>query len=349
MGTKNTSALVIEFLRENNFTNQISVVDGQPGCGKTLFSNIIQSFQRAEIFNYVFELEFIIKLHKFEKISNDATDSLIKMLVDHKIYQNMMSRDVNFRYNDLSSVFKNPYPFRYFRRMFSAGDRSIPEKIIKTNPILNLTCHDLLFYSDILFKNLGNRLSFFEIIRHPLYMIKQQHINVKELEKSPRDVQLKFKYKDQELPYYAFGCEEEYYAASEIDKAVIIMKNLTKKNNLKRIELKKKENFLTVPFEQFVTSPNTFLSKICKILKTSYGSKTIRILKKNKVPRIKVEDGIDLPIYRIMGWQPPIKDLTIKDELTSRRNYAINNGISNRYLEELDMMSEDYIKNYSWF
>jgi len=244
---------VVEFSRKNNFTNQISIVDGQPGCGKTLFSNIIQSFQRAEIFNYVFELEFIIKLHKFEKISNDAIDSLIKMLVDHKIYQNMMSRDVNFRYND------------------------------------------------------------------------------------------------QELPYYAFGCEEEYFAASEIDKAVIIMKNLTKKNNLKRIELKKKENFLTVPFEQFVISPNAFLSKICNILKTSYGSKTIRILKKNKVPRIKVEDGIDLPIYRIMGWQPPIKNLTIKDELAFRRNYAINNGISNRYLEELDMMSEDYIKNYSWF
>ena len=42
-------------------------------------------------------------------------------------------------------------------------------------------------------------------------------------------------------------------------------------------------------------------------------------------------------------------ELTIKDELASRRNYAVNNGISNRYLEELDMMSEDYIKNYSWF
>ncbi len=340
---------MIDLIREYNFSNQILIIDGQPGCGKTLFSDIIQSLRRVEIFNYAFELEFIIKLHKFEKISNDAVDSLVKMLVDHKIYQNMMGRDVNFRYSDLSSVFKNPYPFRYFKRIFSEGDRSIPEKIIKNNPILNLTCHDLLFYSDILFKNLGNRLSFFEIIRHPLYMLKQQHINVQELEKNSRDIQLKFKYKDQELPYYAFGCEEEYYAATEIDKAVIIMKNLTKKNNLKRIKLKEKENFLTVPFEQFVISPNTFLSKICNILKTSSGSKTTRILKKNKVPRIKVEDGIDLPIYRIMGWQPPIKDLTIKDELASRRNYAVNNGISNRYLEELDMMSEDYIKNYSWF
>ena len=349
MGIEKSSILVREFLREDNFTNQISIIDGQPGCGKTLFSNIMQSFQRVEIFNYAFELEFIIKLHKFEKISNDAADSLIKMLVDHKIYQNMMGRDVNFRYNDLSSVFKNPYPFRYFKRIFSEGDRSIPEKNIKNNPILNLTCHDLLFYSDILFKNLGNRLSFFEIIRHPLYMLKQQHINVQELEKNSRDIQLKFKYKDQELPYYAFGCEQEYYSASKIDKAVIVMRNITKKNNLKRIELKKRDNFLTVPFEQFVISPNAFLSQIYNMLGTSFGSKTNKILRKNKVPRLKVEDGIDLPIYRIMGWQPSVKSSTIKEELEFRRKYAINNNISNRYLEELDIMSEDYIKNYSWF
>ena len=88
---------------------------------------------------------------------------------------------------------------------------------------------------------------------------------------------------------------------------------------------------------------------MCNLLDTSFGSKTNKILKKNKVPRLKVEDGIDLPIYRIMGWQPPVKKSTIKEELETRRKYAINNGISNKYLKELDIMSEDYIKNYSWF
>ena len=133
---------------------------GPPGCGKTLLSAIIAALDRVELLNYAFEIEFICRLYKLSKIDEDAAVSLIRMFTDHKLYQTMMGRETNFRYSDLSSVFKNPHPWRYFRRIFQEGDIVIPDRIRKERPILNLTSHDLLSAAEPVFSALGDRLVF---------------------------------------------------------------------------------------------------------------------------------------------------------------------------------------------
>ena len=52
----------IKVERSNNLANNIVIIDGQPGCGKTLFSKIITSFKRVEILNYAFDIEYIARL-----------------------------------------------------------------------------------------------------------------------------------------------------------------------------------------------------------------------------------------------------------------------------------------------
>ena len=201
----------IKVERSNNLANNIVIIDGQPGCGKTLFSTIISSFKRVEILNYAFDIEYIARLFSINKIKEDAAISLILMFADLKLYQTMMGRETNFRYSDLSSVFKNPYPLRYFKRIFSNGDKDVPSKIKKDNPILSLTTHNLLNYSEPVFKAFASKLSFIEIVRHPLYMIKQQTINMRDLNAdNPRDVDLYINYNGVSIPYYAIGWEEKF-------------------------------------------------------------------------------------------------------------------------------------------
>ena len=43
---------------------------------------------------------------------------MIRFLIDLKVYNTMMSRDVNFRPSDLSSVFNNVDPNKYLKRLF---------------------------------------------------------------------------------------------------------------------------------------------------------------------------------------------------------------------------------------
>ena len=107
-----------KIVRHDCLANNILIVDGLPGCGKTLFSNIFCSYERVELLSYAFEVEFICRLHFLEKIEFDASVAMVNNLIDTKFYNTMMSRDVNFRYSDLSSVFNNPNPIRYFKDYF---------------------------------------------------------------------------------------------------------------------------------------------------------------------------------------------------------------------------------------
>ena len=177
------------------FNEKVVFIDGQPGCGKSMLSPIISSLERGELSTYLFEVEWACRLHHLEKIEKDASESLIKMLVDFKLYNTMMGREVNFRFSDLSSAFNDVRPLRYFKRIFQRGDNEIPSRIKKMKPILNVATHNLLGMSELIFESLKNRAILIEVVRHPLYMIVQQTLNFERLLHSPRDVRVSIEYK----------------------------------------------------------------------------------------------------------------------------------------------------------
>ena len=55
-------------VRQKQLTEKIVIVDGQPGCGKTMLSPIIASMERVELLSYAFEIEFICRLFHLKKI-----------------------------------------------------------------------------------------------------------------------------------------------------------------------------------------------------------------------------------------------------------------------------------------
>ena len=71
-------------------------------------------------------------------------------------------------------------------------------------------------------------------------------------------------------------------------------------------------------------------------------------MKKQKVPRKRIEDGLSLKIYQKFGWQPSDSNYTELDEIESRRKYVLEKGISKNVLKILDQMSHDYEKKYNF-
>ncbi len=331
-------------IRKGHLAEKIIIVDGYPGCGKTLFSPIIASMERVELLNYAFEIEFLCRLFHFNKIDKDATISLIKMFIDHKLYQTMMGRETNFRYSDISSVFNDSNPWRYFKRIFQEGDVIVPDRIKKERPILNLTTHDLLSMSTPIFNALGDRLTFVEVVRHPLYSLIQQTLNMENLTSSPRDIQIYIKHKDSQIPYYAHNWENLFVSSNAIEKSIYTLQKsyeLTKNNRL-RLMKKYNKQILTIPFEQFVLNPFPFVEKIANLIESEITPKTKKIMKKQNVPRKKISDGIPLDIYKRCGWEPPEKILSENGELRKRRDFAIDSGASNQAMDTLDILIEDY-------
>ena len=128
-------------IRNDILLEQLVLVDGQGGCGKTLLTAIVAAMERVELLNYSPELENICALKYLNKITDDAAETMIRIQMDLLIYETMMSRRINFRPSDLSSAFRDIDFLSYLKRLFSKGDEIIPERIKKEKPILHFATH----------------------------------------------------------------------------------------------------------------------------------------------------------------------------------------------------------------
>ncbi len=333
-------------IRKNHLAEKIVIVDGQPGCGKTMMSPIVASLNRVELVSYGFEIEFICRLFHLKKIDDDAAIAMVRMLTDHKLYQTMMGRDVNFRFTDLSSVFKDSNPWRYFKRIFQEGDLVIPQRIKKEKPILNLTTHDLLSVSEPIYAGLGSRVVLIEVVRHPLYMVKQQFLNMTRLMDNPRDIQICVEYNGRQLPYIADGWEDHFCKINDMDKTIISMQKMARLNDEKRKVWNDDDelSIITIPFEKFVIEPSPYMNGIERILGTRKSIKTGDIMKKQNVPRKMLADSPASAIYKRCGWEPPGND-SEKVELDLRRDYVAQNA-SAEGLAIIDELSEEYTAKF---
>ena len=104
------------------------------------------------------------------------------------------------------------------------------------------------------------------------------------------------------------------------------------------------ENIVTVPFEKFVTDPWPYLKYIEEALDSRLTSRTEKIMKKQKVPRTIIADGINLKLYKRYGWKPSATKNEVV-ELKERRDFAKKNA-HKKVVEVLDRMSVDYEKEH---
>ncbi len=337
--------------RDNNLLKKVVLIDGQAGCGKTMLTSLVSSLDRVEIFNYAPEIENICILEHLKKITKDASETMIKIQMDLCLYETMMSRRLNFRYYDLSSAFSSGNFFEYFKRLFEKGDSSIPKKLIDKKPILNYAVHNLLSFSHPLFRALEKKFTIIEVVRHPLYMVIQNTINHKNMQSkngSARQFRVYLKNKNYEYPYQFGDNEKKYKSLNACEKSIYdinFFSNRTE-NFKKKLSAIEKKRVLTIPFERFVLNPDNYLKSITYLLNSKITNKSLKLLKKHKVPRKKISDGISLEVYKRYGWEPSIKGFSEKDELNKRRDFVINQGVSKKYLDMLDKQSYEYEKKY---
>ena len=193
----------MNFIRKGELAEKILITDGLPGCGKTMLSPILSSLDRVEMYYFAFEIEFIARLFYFKQIKKQSALTLIRMLTDYKLYNSMMGREINLRHLDLSSVTRHHNYKMYLNRLMKPGDDLIPKIIKNKKPVLHLTTHDLLNYSEIVVKALKPRLTYVELTRHPIDMVNQQIYIMKDHFNNPRSIQIEFEYKKKPLPYWS--------------------------------------------------------------------------------------------------------------------------------------------------
>ena len=108
-----------EFTRPNRLAKNIVFVHGSASCGKPLLAPILSSLDRVEVERIKAIIDNVSIGCFFGHMTKDLSINLLCSETDKFVYNSFLSRNMNFRFSDYSSVFKTQRPLTYLKRLFT--------------------------------------------------------------------------------------------------------------------------------------------------------------------------------------------------------------------------------------
>lgn len=295
----------MDLLKEPSFQEPVFIT-GLTRSGKILLCELLTCFQEAEKVNVDFTLEQIPELHHLGKISDESARYLIIDIINQKFYYNLITRDINFRVGDYTSIWNYHKPLKYIFRAF-VKENKILQSYGEEQSLFHLMLHNGLWHSKIFFDSFPN-LKMLNMVRDPVDIVYSWH--KKGYEGSYYEANkikpmcLTYSYKGERLPYYVYGWESSFLASSGIDRIINLVEKIrgfhaTVYNSLGS---KNKDRILLVNHKTLASDTRNELERIGGFLgrETLKNSRRLsNILKKNNCPRDFLEKDRELKLATI--------------------------------------------------
>ena len=258
-------------------------------------------------------------------------------------YDGTVSREVNFRPGDLSSVFNSSKAIKYLRQLWMKDGQNVEERIENENPILFLTTHQLLSCMGSAFKAFGERLKIIEMVRHPLYLLDHWESYIMMHGKNVRDFTVWLDESGESVPWFAQGWEQKYIESSSYDRVVysieVLMQDIFKYAKSEA----RKDSIIFIPFEKFVLNPDPYTRDLENFLGAKMRPATRKILKKQRVPRPSINAGPQKSIYKRYALKAYDKNVSHQEDFQNKIDSAKKNcsGEAYKVLEKLSKEYED--------
>jgi len=314
----------IKLIRNNTFSSDIVIIDGQGRSGKNMISVILSTMPRVEKMRLDSLFDYVPRYYSIGKMSKDAALMALKIEADEKLYNTMISRSVNFRFDDYTGIFKQGKPFKYIKRLFMKSEQEAVQRIENEKPIFQEMTHDGMHLIDLYFEAFEERLKFIHVFRDPVGNIYEQNKRDfgTRIGTDPREFQLTYNWTDKSIPLNVIGMEEDYINGNPLERLVLQVDSLFRKNieGFKKLDDKWKKRVFFIEFERFAVDPWPYLDKLEEFLQTNTVSKTRKIMRRENCPR--------------------------KPDTSQRENRIsdINNQLSSRYQKIFKNLIEDYDK-----
>ena len=284
MDIKNNQLFEYELL-----TSKIVFADGITRTGKAMLNNLLLGFENISSIQFLTPLEQLMPIYVQNKIDKNTFSSYLRLFLNENFYNYKLSRNLNFRYDDLTSIHNSENPISFFKNLSKPdGDKIINE--LKNNELyFQFQTHDLLtHYSKFLELNI--EVYIIELFRHPIDTIHSWYVRgwgSRFDKEDPRNFTTLFKYKEKTIPHYVIGYEEEYINLNEMEKCVFMHNLLVRKSikEYKKLSLDAKQKILILRYEDMLTTPDNQLSKISKFLNLKQTTHMEKMKVDARVPR----------------------------------------------------------------
>lgn len=142
------------------------LIDGITRGGKSLVGLLLRCIQGLEKIEKLYSIEHVISGTYMKKIDPDFSLQIFQSLLNEKIYDNYISRNINFRAGETTSVKYPEFESEYLHRLQLSDGDSVLQRIELEKPTFPFITHEMFFEIELILKNFRN-LSVVEVLRNP--------------------------------------------------------------------------------------------------------------------------------------------------------------------------------------
>jgi hypothetical protein len=271
----------------------IVFVDGLTRVGKAMYNKIIASLENMTQPQFLEPLEQLLPMYKTGHIDKNAFSAFLRLHLNERAYNYNLSRNLNFRYDDLTSIHNANDSKGLFKNLSKHDGDEVVEELLNDNIMHQFQTHDILT-NHSLFLDLNLGVKIIEVIRNPIDTIHSWYKRgwgERFDQEDPRSFTCLIKSNGKNLPHYAIGYEEKYFTLNKMEKCVFLHNKLLNQSiqeysKLSNIE---KENILILRYEDMLKNSEIEIDKICLFLNTKKTEYTQKAMIDAKVPRIAVD------------------------------------------------------------
>lgn len=270
-------------------TDKIVFVDGVTRTGKAMVNNLLLGLDKLSSIQFINPLEQLMPIYMHGKMSRNALSAYLRLYFNENFYNYKLSRNLNFRHGDLTSIYNTDTAKEFHRNLDKADGDEIIDELNNDDIYFQFQTHDLLtHYSHFL--DLNIEVYVIELFRHPIDTIHSWYKRgwgTRFDNEDPRSGTTLFKYKDYTIPHYAIGNEEEYINLNEMEKCVFMHNLLVRKSikEYKKLNTRQKSKIILLKYEDMLQKPDEEINKICGFLNTNKKSHINKVMQDARVPR----------------------------------------------------------------
>lgn len=271
----------MDWSRDGGLKNQILIVDGLSGTGKSMLSKVLGSLNGFATPRFFYPLEWALQGVSDNAMRKDFFDAWFSLLTDQLTYDYQISREVNFRPSDMSSVLRSPGALRALLKLMRPDGPGVLGAGVGG---LSLITHQSFGGFEAVRQASGTRLLWLEIVRRPADLVTHWASYIERYGTGSSEFTLAKSFDEAPVPWFVDE-PKAFLTGSSATKTLLSLVSLYSKLNRFEEEVEQSENVIFIPFEKFVVGPHDYLAQIGKAASSTFGPALKRILRSEGIPR----------------------------------------------------------------
>jgi hypothetical protein len=177
----------------------------------------------------------------------------------------------------------------YVQRLFQPDGDAVLTKLNSQNRTFPMMVHNGLWHANIWFKALPH-VKFIHIQRNPVDIVYSWIGKGYggDFYSSGRASIVTYQYKENFLPYYAYGWEEKYLSLNKVDRIIHMVNHIRNchQDTYDKLNGNDKKRVLFIRHQKIITNPNKYVSIVSNFIEESPSKDTPAILLQENCPRV---------------------------------------------------------------